>query len=100
MAGNISAGDHNHGAALESAAVLRSVVEAAVDAIVVIDAVGTVLAFNPGAERMFGYEAAEVLGRNVNMLMPEPYHSEHDGYLARYRRTGERHIIGIGREVE
>jgi PAS domain S-box-containing protein len=84
----------------ESAAVLRSLVDAAVDAIIIIDQSGTVLSFNPGAERMFGYPPGEVIGRNVNILMPEPYHSQHDGYLARFHRTGERRIIGIGREVE
>jgi PAS domain S-box-containing protein len=78
---------------------LRSVVEAAVDGIIVIDARGTIEAFNPGAERLFGYSAVEVFGKNVNILMPEPYHSEHDRYMRHYLETGEQKIIGIGREV-
>jgi two-component system sensor kinase FixL len=77
----------------------RSIVESAVDGIVVIDARGVIEAFNPGAERMFGYAEHEVIGRNVSILMPPPYRQEHDGYLTRYLTTGEQRIIGIGREV-
>jgi PAS domain S-box-containing protein len=77
----------------------RSVIDSAVDGIIVIDAQGRVEAFNRGAERLFGYRAAEVLGHNVNMLMPSPYREEHDAYLARYLTTGTAKIIGIGREV-
>jgi two-component system, LuxR family, sensor kinase FixL len=77
----------------------RAIIETAVDAIILIDRRGCIEAFNPAAERLFGYPAHEVMGRNVSMLMPEPYSAEHDHYLRRYSMTGERHIIGIGREV-
>lgn len=73
--------------------------ESAVDAIITIDDVGTITTVNPAAARLFDYAAEDFLGRNVHFLMPEPYHSAHDGYLANYRRSGSRRIIGIGREV-
>jgi two-component system sensor kinase FixL len=83
----------------ESEAHLRSVLETVPDAIIVIDNQGLIQSFSPAAERLFGYTAADILGQNVKRLMPSPYQDEHDGYLDRYRRTGERRIIGIGRVV-
>jgi two-component system sensor kinase FixL len=77
----------------------RAIVDSAVDGIIVINARGLIEAFNPAAERMFGYTEAEMLGQNVNVLMPAPYREEHDGYIARYLATGEQRIIGIGRQV-
>ena len=76
---------------------LRSILETAPDAIIVIDVKGYMLSFSASAERMFGYSEAEVVGENVSMLMPSPDRERHDGYLERYMRTGERRIIGIGR---
>jgi two-component system sensor kinase FixL len=77
----------------------RATIESAVDGIIVIDARGIIESFNPAAERLFGYTRADVLGRNVSMLMPSPYREEHDAYLARYLNEGSPRVIGIGREV-
>ena len=78
---------------------LSVVMATAVDGMIIIDDTGGIQVFNPACERLFGYRADEVIGRNVKMLMPPPYREEHDGYLHNYRESGEKKIIGIGREV-
>ncbi len=78
---------------------VRAVLENVVDGIITIDEEAIVQTFNPAAERIFGYAAAEVIGQNVKMLMPEPYHDRHDEYVGHYVHTGEARIIGMGREV-
>ncbi|MDE2580931.1 MAG: PAS domain S-box protein [Rhodospirillales bacterium] len=83
----------------ERATLLRSILDTIPDAMVVIDQAGRIEQFSRAAERQFGWTEAELLGRNVSMLMPSPYREQHDGYLRRYQETGERRIIGIGRVV-
>ncbi|MCW7752984.1 PAS domain S-box protein [Desulfobotulus sp. H1] len=78
---------------------LQAILDNAMDGIITIDSFGTVDSVNKAARRIFGYESSEVVGCNIRMLMPEPYHSEHDSYLARYRETGIPRVIDIGREV-
>ena len=85
--------------ALAREAHLQSILDTVPDAMIVIDERGIVHSFSAAAERLFGYEAAELLGQNVRMLMPSPYRENHDGYIERYLRTGEKRIIGIGRVV-
>lgn len=83
-----------------SQAELSTVLDLAPDGMVVIDDAGIILKYNSSAERMFGWSEAEVLGKNVNMLMPDPHRVNHDGYLAAYQTTGVRKVIGKEREVE
>jgi two-component system sensor kinase FixL len=85
--------------ALAREAHLKSILDTVPDAMIVIDERGIMQSFSSAAERLFGYTAPDVLGKNIKILMPSPYQENHDGYLARYLRTGERRIIGIGRLV-
>ncbi len=78
---------------------VRSLIETTQDAVVSIDRHARIVLFNPAAQRIFGYQPEEVVGQKVNMLMPEPYNSEHDDYIERYERTGEAHAIGRIRTV-
>lgn len=78
---------------------LRSILDTVPDAMIVISGHGIIQFFSAAAERQFGYSEQEAIGQNVSLLMPQPDSARHDGYLARYRSTGERHIIGIGRIV-
>jgi two-component system sensor kinase FixL len=83
----------------EREALLGAIVDIIPGALIIIDTDGIVRSFSRGAERMFGYAAAEMTGQKINMLMPSPYREEHDGYIRRYLKTGEKRIIGIGRIV-
>jgi PAS domain S-box-containing protein len=91
--------DEQVGSAEAQAAELRGILESAVIAIITIDDRGLIETVSPATERLFGYAAAELVGQNVKVLMPDPYRAEHDQYIRNYLETGTRTIIGIGREV-
>lgn len=97
---DISARKQAEHALQESEARMRAIFETAADAIITIDQQGIIERVNPAAERMFGYPESEVQGRNVKILMPAPHREAHDGYLHHYMTTGEKRIIGKGREVQ
>jgi PAS domain S-box-containing protein len=78
---------------------LEAILETAIDAIITINSNGNIETFNPAAEKLFGYSVEEILGKNINILMPEPYSSEHDSYLKNYEKTRIKKIIGIGRDA-
>lgn len=89
----------NQGNLKDAESRLRSVVDNVLDGLITINSHGIVQTFNPAAEHIFGYTASEVIGQNVKFLMPEPFHSQHDGYITSYLLTGVAKIIGSGREV-
>ena len=84
---------------MENAALLKAIIDNAIDGIITINDRGMVESINPAACKLFLFTPAEVVGNNISMLMPPPYHSQHDEYISRYQHTHEPHIIGIGREV-
>jgi PAS domain S-box-containing protein len=100
MAHDITARKQSEEARRASEERLQAVLNTATDAIITIDPDGIIQSVNGATEQLFGYRAGELIGHNVKMLMPAPYFDQHDGYLARYRQTGEKHVIGIGREVQ
>jgi two-component system sensor kinase FixL len=99
VARDITAARQARAALLEREAHLQSVLDTVPDAMVVIDTRGVMQSFSATAEKLFGYTAQEAIGRNVSLLMPQPYSGQHDAFLARYMATGEKRIIGVGRLV-
>ena len=79
---------------------MRAILDNAVEGIITMGEDRVIQSLNAAAVQIFGYEPEEVIGKNVNMLMPEPYHSEHDGYVSHYVETGEKKIIGTRTEVQ
>lgn len=84
---------------MDSARLLEAIIDTAIDGIITIDSMGIVESINPAALELFGYEASEVIGNNISMLMPDPDRSQHDSYIENYKSSGKKKIIGIGREV-
>ncbi|TCD01497.1 PAS domain-containing sensor histidine kinase [Pedobacter psychroterrae] len=84
---------------MEKAVLLKAIIDNAIDGLITIDEYGIIESINPSACKLFKYTELEVLGKNISMLMPQPDRAHHDGYLFRYKKTGEASIIGIGREL-
>lgn len=84
---------------MESAVLLKAIIDNAIDGLITIDEYGTIESINPSACKLFKYNESEVLGNNISMLMPMPDRGNHDGYLFKYKKTGKASIIGIGREL-
>jgi len=84
---------------MENAALLKAIIENAIDGIITINDRGIIETINPAAGKLFLYSPEEVIGKNISVLMPPPDRDQHDQYLKRYQQTGDPHIIGIGREV-
>lgn len=87
-------------ALIDSSKRIQEILNAVADGVITIDKRGSIESFNPAAEQLFGYTEQEVMGQNVNMLMPEPHRTQHDAYLAHYLETGEARVVGMRREME
>ena len=84
---------------MENSALLKAIIENAIDGIITIDSKGTIETINPSGCILFEYDESEVIGQNISMLMPQPERDQHDNYLLNYHQTSKKTIIGIGREV-